>query len=390
MRQLPKRLLSLDVLRAITMFLMIFVNDLSGVANIPAWMEHAEGNEDRMGFADLIFPAFLFIVGLSIPLAIRARVNKGDSFLQVAIYIFTRSLALIVMGFFHVNLESYSSAAVLPYPVWGLLITIAFFLIWLDYPESWPKLKRYVPIGIGVAILVLMACLYKGGDDANPHGMEPSWWGILGIIGWAYLVCASLFFLVKENFWVLLVLLFAFLGINISNHAGFYWFNIPLIDDGSSVALVMGGIVITGTYSRLSGKGKDHLLWIIFGIAGTLAIICGFLVRPFAGGLSKIQSTPAWVLICAGITILVFELLIFLVDRKGKQDWFKIIRPAGTSTLTCYLVPYLLYFIFELTHFNYPDALNTGFGGAIRSVGVSLFVILLVRFMEKGRIRLKI
>ncbi len=65
-------------------------------------------------------------------------------------HILVRSLALIVMGFFHVNLENYSQAAVLPYPLWELLITIGFFLVWLDYPADMDKRKRYGLTGAGI------------------------------------------------------------------------------------------------------------------------------------------------------------------------------------------------------------------------------------------------
>jgi len=120
MKQLPARLSSIDVLRAITMFLMIFVNDSSGMKNVPDWLDHAKAFEDRMGFADTIFPAFLFIVGLSLPFAIKSRVKKGASTSSILFYIISRSFALIVMGFYHVNLEEYSqSASVLPRAVFS-------------------------------------------------------------------------------------------------------------------------------------------------------------------------------------------------------------------------------------------------------------------------------
>src|SRR3954469_9583380 len=124
MKYLPKRLLSIDVFRAVTMLLMIFVNDVSGVKNIPEWIEHVDAKADGLGFADTIFPAFLFIVGLSLPLAIKSRMNKGATFITIALYIITRSFALIVMGFFHVNLEEYSTAAILPKAIWEIIITI--------------------------------------------------------------------------------------------------------------------------------------------------------------------------------------------------------------------------------------------------------------------------
>src|SRR3979490_1568753 len=103
------------------MFFMIFVNDLSGVRQVPEWIDHVKANEDGMHFADTVFPLFLFIAGLSIPLAIGRRISKGNSFTSIAGYILLRSLALIVMGFFHVNLEDYSKTALLPEPVFELL-----------------------------------------------------------------------------------------------------------------------------------------------------------------------------------------------------------------------------------------------------------------------------
>ena len=123
----PARLLSIDVFRAVTMFFMIFVNDVDGVKNIPEWIKHVSAKADGLGFADTIFPAFLFIVGLSLPFALNRRINNGDSFYNTAVYILARSIVLLVMGFFHVNLESYNSTAILPKAVWEIFITVAFF-----------------------------------------------------------------------------------------------------------------------------------------------------------------------------------------------------------------------------------------------------------------------
>ena len=69
--QKPERRIStIDILRALTMVLMIFVNDLWSLTNIPGWLGHVDAGVDGIGLADVVFPAFLFIVGLSIPQAI--------------------------------------------------------------------------------------------------------------------------------------------------------------------------------------------------------------------------------------------------------------------------------------------------------------------------------
>jgi predicted acyltransferase len=252
---------SIDVFRAVTMFLMIFVNDVDGVQKIPEWIKHVNAHTDGMGFADIIFPAFLFIVGLSLPFAIRNRMKKGYSIQKIALYIFTRSVALLIMGLFHVNLDDYSKASLLSKGLWMLLITISFFLIWLDYPEEMPKARKNIYIGAGIALLALMAVLYRSGDPENPGWMHASWWGILGIIGWAYLLCALIFLLCKGNFNILLIAFIAFVALNICAHTGVFRKKLWVVNDGSSASLVMAGTLISSLYTRLAATKDGWRLW---------------------------------------------------------------------------------------------------------------------------------
>lgn len=391
MKQLPARLLSIDVFRAITMLLMIFVNDVSGVSNIPEWIEHVAAKEDGMGFADTIFPTFLFIVGLSLPFAINNKLKKGEAFFSIASYILLRSAALIIMGFFHVNLEGYNGdVALIPRDWWAILITASFFLIWLDYPETLSKSKKYACITAGVILLLAMAYVYKGGEAENPRWMKPSWWGILGIIGWAYLVSAFVFLLVKGRLNALIMAFGVFMVINILKHMGLLNFRIWLIGDASSVSLIMAGAAVSTLYSTMVSRGKQYLIWSVFAGLGVVTLVAGQFVRPFTEGISKIRSTPAWVLISIGTAILVFELIIYLVDVRGKKDWFKIIGPAGTSTLTCYLIPYIVYSVMGLFDTWFPPFFSTGGWGIFRSFAFAFAVIMIVGLMEKRRIRLKI
>jgi heparan-alpha-glucosaminide N-acetyltransferase len=389
--QAPKRLLSVDAFRALTMLCMIFINDLSGVKGIPYWMDHAKRMQDTMGFADTIFPAFLFIVGLSIPLAIDRKMQKGESFGAISFSILSRSFALIVMGFMHVNLEDYNSKfAVLSEPVWEILLTLSFFLIWLDYPQTLSALKKYILIGAGWLILLLLAFLYVGGRGNTPEGLHPSWWGILGIIGWSYLICASVYFLVKGNFIAVIIAFVAFIGFNIIDHGLHLKFSTIAIYDGSAISLVMAGTIISLWYARMVVKGYDTKLWLSLFLAGCAAIALGFLVRPYTEGISKIRSTPAWIFICIGISILVLEFMIYWVDFKGKKNWFSLIWPAGTVTLTCYLIPYFQGGFYNLFHFHYPEFLNFGWGGFFRSWAVAFIVVIIGGFLAKRHLKLKV
>ncbi len=188
-----RRIDSIDIFRALTMLLMVFVNDLWTLHGIPGWLEHTEAEADGMGLADTVFPAFLFIVGLSIPFALNTRLQKGDRPAALLRHIFLRALALIVMGFFMVNNGRLSDSVA---PAWHtvreLAMVLAFFLIWNRYPSGRPgKLPVWVLQAAGTAILLTLALTFRSDSPDSPW-MIPSWWGILGIIGWSYLLVSLL------------------------------------------------------------------------------------------------------------------------------------------------------------------------------------------------------
>ena len=80
--RLGARLASIDIFRGLTMTVMIFVNELSGVKGLPWWNYHMKANVDAMTYVDMVFPFFLFIVGLSMPLAIRTGSSGTRPFLR--------------------------------------------------------------------------------------------------------------------------------------------------------------------------------------------------------------------------------------------------------------------------------------------------------------------
>src|SRR5882757_9894125 len=255
MTMVSRRLASVDAFRALTMLLMIFVNDLVSLKDIPAWLEHAGEMEDRMGLADVVFPAFLFIVGLAIPFAIANREAKGYSRKSTVIHILTRSLALLVMGIYHVNYESAARYGVIIPKYWWLLLTnLAFFLVWLDYPVEMSKTRKRWLQGAGVFILAVLALLYKGGQPGHTTWMKLHWYGILGLIGWCYLICSFLYLWTKGRQPILWISFFFFLGMCIADKAGllhvlkpvrnFFW----IVGSGSLPTLTMGGVLAAIIY----------------------------------------------------------------------------------------------------------------------------------------------
>ncbi len=212
MNMTQNRIFSIDVFRAITMLLMIFVNDLWSLTGVPLWLEHSRADQDFLGFSDIVFPSFLFIVGMAIPYAIRNRIAKGDSHLQILQHIALRSLALLVMGFFTVNISDLNvEASGFSRELFQILMVAGFFLIWNVYPKS-EDWKKYLFIGlqlVGVLLLLLLGYFFKGGKDGSEQ-MSPQWWGILGLIGWTYLISAPIYLFARKSSVLLLLFWFLF------------------------------------------------------------------------------------------------------------------------------------------------------------------------------------
>lgn len=388
------RLLSIDAYRALVMLLMIFVNDTWTLIGIPNWIDHLPAEADGLGLADVVFPAFLFIVGLSVPLAIRSRLKKGDSRWWITGHVAVRSLALIVMGVFHVNLDSYADTAWLPKWVWQIAITVGFFLVWMDYraPRS---AKATVLKSIGITGLVVLALLFQadGGDPGSWLAMRPHWWGILGLIGWCYLLVSLLFLWTRGNPWAQVGVFTAFILFNMGAQSSVFdglepvrtW--VWIAGDGALPALTACGVLVSLLYRRYNAQ-LPAFLWRATVLAAALLAL-GFLAR-LKWNISKIWATPSFALVCAGISVAAFALLVYIVDIKRWSGWYRFISPAGTSTLTCYLLPYIHYAILAYIGWQLPAILRTGTVGVAKSLLYALVIIAITGILEKRRIRLKL
>ena len=92
------RLLSLDLFRGATIALMILVNN-PGDEQAAYWpLKHAEWN----GWTptDLVFPFFLFIVGVSMTFSFSSRLERGETKRQLFIHVLKRGLVLLALGIF--------------------------------------------------------------------------------------------------------------------------------------------------------------------------------------------------------------------------------------------------------------------------------------------------
>ncbi len=389
----PQRVAAVDVFRALTMFLMLFVNDIPGLKNIPHWLAHAEIHEDMLGFSDIIFPAFLFCMGMSVPLAIQNRYRKGDTTLQVIAHIFWRTVALVAMGLFAMNSGGIENG--ISHPYFTILMIVGFFLIWGVYPKAkGAKNALFIAMKlIGIGLLVFLI-LYK---DFNGKPFHQGWWGILGLIGWTYAVCAGICLFTGNNLrkisfvWVSIILL------AIMAHSSFipkeYGIRIILLpfipSDWTLHAFGMSGVLTTLIMQKYANRMQPRKFIIILCVVG-ITMLAAAIGSHYYWIISKIQATPTWLFYCLALLFPLFGFFYWLTDTKGKVSWFNIIKPAGTATLTCYLIPSIWYSVQQLLKWQYPDILRSGLPGLARSIVFSLIIVLITSLLIKIKIRLKV
>jgi len=405
---MKNRVNSIDILRGIIILIMIFVNDLAGVANVPAWMKHAMPGSNTMTFVDLVFPAFLFIVGMSMPFAFDARRRQGASIPEIGKHILIRSINLIIIGVFMVNTSGYSKNHWLPVSVYILLMYLFIIFTWNRKPRKSKKMKalfsklKYV----GIAGLVALALIYSSDSVNSLIELRTRWWGILGLIGWAYLV-ASIFFLSfpKNKFGLLLSMGFLYCFF-MACEAGFLA-NTCLRKHiiFSSVFGSHSAIVISGAISGLIIQQYHHEnKWQCFKINLLYSVgllVCGLLLNQLSPihkmfTIDKIMATPAFGLLSSAFTIWIWLFVYFIMDIRGKINWSKFLKPAGMNPLFAYiLAPILMAFLQFLNEIlGAPDFYHmlgrNFYTGLFRSLLLATLITWLTGYFKQKEIWLKL
>ena len=393
------RVLSLDIFRGLVMALMIFVNDLASVRGLSKWTYHMPTKVDAMSYVDVVFPAFLFIVGMAMPLAIRQRLRRNASLPSLWGHILLRVIALLVLGLILANGATGSAVLMhgLPPALWTIAALLGGILMWGVFGHKTANSSRKIgwQQGLGLALLVSCFAVYRRlTPDGHPAWIAFSYPEILGLIGMAYLSACLLYIPFRSSRWmplVWVVILLAFDAacmahvISIAHLPLYIW---PF-ENGSMAAMVMAGIAANTLF--FDGILKwSQLRRVQFGLVAALVTgLLGWLMVPF--GISKNRGTPTWSLWSMTACLVVFSLLYWLCDLHKHTKWALPFRSAGSNTLLTYLLPDLYFYAAILFGFTgFLMRWDHGAAGVLRAVLFTCAMLALSTLLTRARIRLQL
>ncbi len=335
--------MSLDVFRGATIASMMLVNNPGNWNAIYAPLDHAEWN--GWTFTDLIFPFFVWIVGVAIPLSTARRLEQGARRDTLFWHVVRRAVILFALGFF---LNSLS--VLLDSTRWadGFGGWLEFYL----HNVRVPGVLQRIAICYLVASTVYL--LTEKPEEMNSQSLRKN-----SGIRWQ----AGIIALLLVTYWLLM----AFVpvpghgagdfekGANLSNYLDSVILNGRLIGthvwasaktwdpEGTlstipAIATCLFG-VLTGQLLRSRLTQESKTAWLFVG--GNLLLFVGSVMN-FWLPINKNLWTSSYTVFMAGMAMNCFAVCYWLVDVQGRKTWARPFAIYGMNAITVFMLAGIL------------------------------------------------
>ncbi len=315
-------MVSLDVFRGATIAAMILVNDPGSWSHIYPPLEHAEWN----GWTptDLIFPFFLFIVGVSMTLSFASRIARGISRRSLMIHVVRRSALIFVIGLFLNGFPDFDLSSI---RIMGVLQRIALcylvagflYLLTYQWEPSGDRPARVranlrVMAGVAVALLVgywaLMTFVPVPGYGAGHLGKDDN----LG----AYVDRT----LMGGHLW----------------SESVTWDPEGFLSSLPAIASLLIGI-LAGEWLRSDREPLRKVLTLA--AAGSVLLVAGLLLHPYFP-INKNLWTSTFVLFTSGFAMLALGACYWIVDVRKWRGWTPPFLIFGMNAILAYALAALV------------------------------------------------
>lgn len=317
----PHRLLALDILRGITITAMILVNNPGSWSSMYWPLKHA----DWHGYTptDLIFPFFIFIVGMSITLSVNAMHKKGLDNQAILKSGAVRTVKLIALGWFlalfYYNFRdpsfSWLDDKLLGIRIMGVLqrIGLVYIAALACYLYLTPKKLAITFVGLLIlygAVMLYLPYSLPNGDSVSGlwlHGNNLSAWVDNAVLGSHHLYYANAKPLPFDPEGLLSTL--------------------------PAIASALSGILCAIYLSHEKNLKKQVKVLLLVGIS---AILSGYLLSTIIP-INKALWTPSYVLLSSGFAMLAYALCSIILDIYKIRLWSAPFLVFGANAILFFM-----------------------------------------------------
>ncbi len=305
-----KRLVSLDFFRGLTIALMIIVNCPGSWSSVYPPLLHAEWH--GVTPTDLVFPFFLFIVGVSIALAYAGKKQSGSVSRSAYMKIVKRSLIIFGLGLFLALFPKFNFTELRVVGVLQRIALVFCFCAILYLKASW-RTQLYVGIACLLGYFVVMCFVPFGSSVAG--ALEPG----DNFAAWIdqYITPGRMY----KKTW---------------DPEGLFS-TIPAFGNGIA-GLLVGRII-------LDKKKSSHvkIIWIFTG--GLVCFLIGYM-WDYIFPANKHIWTSSYVMISSGLAALCLAASMWIIDEQGYRKWTKLGVVFGMNAITAYVLHSVLLRLF--------------------------------------------
>ena len=298
-----QRLVSLDVFRGITIAGMVLVNNPGTWEHIYWPLEHATWS----GWTptDLVFPFFVFIVGVSIPLAFAKRMESGGGTRDLYLKIIKRTLIIFAIGLFLNGLPYFGLAE---YRIPGVLqrLAVCYFFASIIFLNTRVRTQIAIALGLLIFYWLLVKLVPAPGfaaGDLTKEGSLPSYVDrvVFGKHVWAQA--------------------------RVYDPEG-------LLSTIPAISTCLIG-VLTGTWLRTEKTRYEKAAGMF--VVGAVCVAVGWAWNSFFV-INKALWTSSYVLFTGGLALQFLSICYWLIDIKGYRRWAKPFEVFGLNAIALYVV----------------------------------------------------
>ncbi|MDR3711726.1 MAG: DUF5009 domain-containing protein [Puia sp.] len=303
------RLASLDFFRGVTVASMILVNNPGDWGNIYAPLEHSKWNGCTP--TDLVFPFFLFIVGVSINYAIGDKRLDPGQHRKLLLHASRRALTLFGLALLLTLIPAFDFSTM---RILGVLqrIAIVFFICAVLYIKTSSKTQIRLFAGLLIGYFLVMTLVPVPG--VGPSNLEPG----TNLAAWLDTII-----LTPKHMWS---------GTKTWDPEG-------ILSTFPAIATCIFGMRVGGFLRRKDLAEGDKIAW-LFTVAA-LAIVAGLVWNGFFP-MNKALWTSSFVLFTGGLATAALSLSYWLIDVQHRRRFTEPFVAFGSNAITVYVASGLI------------------------------------------------